>query len=157
MRLALLTGVAAAALSFIKPLTELRMEQIRDRAFVAMQGKGKCWWNPPQTTIRARYPLPPKSLAPEPYMTAVAYLLYEVSLFLRSYHAQLEERQLFDLADAIHNLPMSLVAYNPECDIHFVRDLFLSRYDSKWVRSKGDFSLVTTLNEGILRATSRGN
>jgi 1-deoxyxylulose-5-phosphate synthase len=37
----------AAARSFA-PLSQGRMSGIRERAAQAVQGKGECWWNPPQ-------------------------------------------------------------------------------------------------------------
>ena len=38
--------IFAAARQF-KPLTPAQMEDTRQRAMVAMAGKGPCWWNPP--------------------------------------------------------------------------------------------------------------
>jgi hypothetical protein len=39
----------AAAESFRGPLPEGELAEIRRRARIAMEQKGRCWWNPPET------------------------------------------------------------------------------------------------------------
>ena len=91
----------------------------------------------------------PKRIPPEPYHGAALYLLYQVALFMRNYADKIEQKQLSDLGDAIHNVPESLTEYGHYFDEQKIRDVYLAAYDKKWVKSAGDFSLLRTLDAGI--------
>jgi len=93
----------------------------------------------------------PKSIAPEPYFSAALYLLYRVALFLRSDANEIRPEQLFDLGDAIHNVPGSLTEYGHYFDEQVIREMYLAPYDAKWAKKPGDFSLLRTLDTGIQR------
>lgn len=95
-----------------------------------------------------------KQLAPEPDFSAYNYLIYEVALFLRS-RPQLSGDQLFDLGDAIHNVPEFLIRHGA-CDDAGFRRLYLEPYDRKWAKSDRDFSLIRALEEGFARARQSG-
>jgi hypothetical protein len=88
--------------------------------------------------------------APEPYATGALWLLYRVALFIRN--EPLEKQQVIDLGEAIHNVPDSLTAYGAYFDERKIRDEYLARYDAKWARGPGDFSLLRALDQGMERA-----
>ena len=93
----------------------------------------------------------PKTIPPEPYFSAALYLLYQVALFIRNHAHEIEPKQLSDLGDAIHNVPESLTEYGHYFDEQKIRDIYLASYDRKWVKSPEDFSLLRTLDAGIVR------
>lgn len=93
----------------------------------------------------------PKSIPPEPYFSAALYLLYQVALFIRNCAHEIEQEQLFDLGDAIHNVPESLTEYGHYFDEQEIRDIYLAAYDRKWAKSPEDFSLLRTLDAGVAR------
>ncbi|MCP4251729.1 MAG: hypothetical protein GY778_32240 [bacterium] len=101
----------------------------------------------------------PKSLAPEPHLSGYLELLYRVSIFVKLHsegEMRLPDRQLFDLMDAIHNIPEMLLEYEgPGYDEKDMRRLFLESYDGKWARDEGSFSLVTALDDAIRRVRER--
>jgi hypothetical protein len=103
----------------------------------------------------------PKSLAPEPYLSAYLELLYRVSIFVRSRsegEVRLPDEQLFDLMDAIHNIPEMLLEYEgPGWSEKDLRELFLQAYDEKWATGEDDFSLIMALDDSLRRVHERDN
>ena len=93
----------------------------------------------------------PNVLAPEPEFTAYHYLLYDVGCYLRQ---QPNPEQLFDLGDAIHNIPEFLIRYGVWDDKQF-RRLYLEPYDRKWAQTEKDFSLIRSLEYGFKRALNK--
>ena len=93
----------------------------------------------------------PPNLAPEPFCSGALYVLYQVALYMRKRSTAISAQQLFDLGDAIHNIPDCVTAYGPHRDEETVRG-YLAAYDEKWSRSPGDFSLLQTLESGIASA-----
>ena len=99
----------------------------------------------------------PRNLAPEPYFSAYHDLLYQVATYVRVRSRgsnRLEDEELFDLMDAIHNVPEFLIEYGffDECSM---REIFLEPFDEKWVRSPDDFSLVRELDAALERVSTR--
>lgn len=108
----------------------------------------------------------PKTLAPEPYLSAYLELLYRVSIFIRSRSEgenRLPDEQLYDLMDAIHNIPEMLIEYEPSG--YKEREMvsyFLKPYDdkwakggSKWVEGSHCIALVAILDEAIRSVQNR--
>jgi hypothetical protein len=91
----------------------------------------------------------PKTPAPEPYASAVLWVIYRVALFIRDEAHSISPEQLSDLGDALHNVPESLCEYGHYFDERVIRDDYFKAYDEKWVRSSNDFSLVGALDAGI--------
>jgi hypothetical protein len=67
-------------------------------------------------------------------LRAYADLLNQVFLFLRgrSHHKALGQEELFDLADALHNIAGILVDYGACTDDEKYRRLYLRPFDRKW-------------------------
>ena len=63
----------------------------------------------------------PKNIAPEPYFSAVLYLLYMTAVFIRNNAERIGPQQLSDLGDAIHNVPESLTEYRTGFDEQKIR------------------------------------
>ncbi len=93
----------------------------------------------------------PINIAPEPYFSAVLYMLYEVALFMRNYANTISPEQLSDLGDAIHNVPESLAHYGRHLDEDTIRRVYLAPYDRKWSKLPEDFSLIRALDAGAAR------
>jgi hypothetical protein len=94
----------------------------------------------------------PKSSPPEPYASAALYLLYRVALFIRNHADTISHEQVFDIGEAIHNVPISLTEYGDYFDEQKIRDFYLAVYDKKWVKVPHDFSLIQMLDAGTARA-----
>ena len=101
----------------------------------------------------------PKSLAPEPFLSAYVELIYHVTIFVRLYSEgdrRLPDAQLFDLMDALHNIPEMLLEYDsPGYDENDIRRLFLEAYDAKWAKQEDQFSLVAVLDDALRRVAIR--
>ena len=91
----------------------------------------------------------PKCTAPEPYLSAALWLIYQVALFIRNYANEIRPQQLSDLGDAIHNIPESLTEYGQFFDEQMIRDNYLAVYDRRWAQTPDKFSLLSTLDSGI--------
>ena len=98
-----------------------------------------------------------KSVAPEPYFSAYLELLYRIFIRLRSDYLvgePLQDEQMADLMDAIHNIPHMLLESGGEgsgYDAVDIKNYFLREYDSKWATNEGAFrvSLVGLLEDCI--------
>jgi hypothetical protein len=80
------------------------------------------------------------AIAPEPYLTAYASVLSVAILAARNWTGDDNRtRQVFDLLDAVHNVPYYLTRWE-DCDEASLRDA-LVHYDRNWVQSNSDLSL----------------
>ncbi len=70
----------------------------------------------------------------DPVLRAYADLLTQVFLFLRgrSAHEAVDQEELFDLEDALHNIAGILVDYGAWTDDEKYRRLYLRPFDRKW-------------------------
>jgi hypothetical protein len=92
----------------------------------------------------------PKKPAPVPAFSAGHHLLTEVFLYLRKYSKNISLGQLFDLADALHNLP-DMLTFGDRFDHVEFRRTYFRYYDAKWSKgAKG--SAYFSLNEIFERA-----
>ena len=73
---------------------------------------------------------------PDALLRAYADLLNQVFLFLRgrSHDKALDQEELFDLADALHNIGGILADYGAWTDDEKYRRLYLRPFDRKWGR-----------------------
>jgi hypothetical protein len=71
---------------------------------------------------------------PDVVLRAYADLLNQVFLFLRcrSHDKALDQDELFDLADALHNIGGILADYSAWTDDEKYRRLYLRPFDRKW-------------------------
>jgi hypothetical protein len=71
---------------------------------------------------------------PDAVLRAYADLLNQVFLFLRgrSHDKALDQEELFDLADALHNIAGILAGYGVWTDDEKYRRLYLRPFDRKW-------------------------
>jgi hypothetical protein len=71
---------------------------------------------------------------PDAVLRAYADLLNQVFLFLRgrSHDKGLDQEELFDLADALHNIGGILADYGAWTDDEKYRRLYLRPFDRKW-------------------------
>ena len=71
---------------------------------------------------------------PDAVLRAYADLLNQVFLFLRghSHNKALDQEDLFDLADALHNIGGILANYGAWTDDEKYRELYLRPFDRKW-------------------------
>jgi hypothetical protein len=76
----------------------------------------------------------PISHPPDAVLRAYPDLLNQVFLFLRvrSHDKALDQQELFDLADALHNIGGLLVDYGSWTDDEKYRRLYLRPFDEKW-------------------------
>jgi hypothetical protein len=74
---------------------------------------------------------------PDAVLRAYGDLLNQVFLFLRSrsHNIVLNQEELFDLADAMHNISGVLVDYGMWTDDEKYRSLYLRPFDAKWGKS----------------------
>jgi hypothetical protein len=87
-------------------------------------------------------------MAPESTMKAFLEVLRQVSLYVRSCHDRMTGEQLFDLMDAIHNVPEMLIHHSESYNAETMRDLYFRPYDKKWA-TDGKFSLVDRLDKAM--------
>jgi hypothetical protein len=71
---------------------------------------------------------------PDAVLRAYADLLNQVFLFLRSrsHHIALNQEELFDLGDALHNIGVIFADYGAWTDDENYRPLYLRPFDRKW-------------------------
>src|SRR5262249_29098269 len=71
---------------------------------------------------------------PDAALRADAGLLHQVFLFLRgrSHDKALDQEELFDLADALHNIGGIVADYGAWTDDETYRRLYLRPFDQKW-------------------------
>src|SRR5262245_55540902 len=69
---------------------------------------------------------------PDAVLRAYADLLNQVFLFLRSRSHSLDQEELFDLADALHNIGGILADYGAWTDDENYRRLYLRPFDRRW-------------------------
>jgi hypothetical protein len=100
------------------------------------------------------------AIAPEPELRAYLILLYRVAIQVRLRSGgdeRLPDRQLFDLMDAIHDIPSLLADHDHYFTDAQIRER-LQSYDDKWTESDPyHFSLVRTLNDAGERSASGGD
>ncbi len=100
-------------------------------------------------------PHKPTELAPEPAFTAYHHMLCEVMLSLRA-RPTVGPDQLFDLADALHNVPEFLTRNRGWSEADF-RRVYLQPYDDKWASDGKGFSLVRAVEDGICKSQQSGS
>jgi hypothetical protein len=99
-----------------------------------------------RVTIHAENPMQTTPRIPEPDVArAYLHLVHRAILFLRARSHDLPREQIFDLADALHNVPHFLSA-SLWSDEDF-RRRYLEPYDRKWASSPTSPSLVAFLEE----------
>jgi hypothetical protein len=94
-------------------------------------------------------------VASEPILRAFLHVLYHVAIFvrLRSVGQQrLPDEHLFDLMDAIHNVPEFLTKPAGYFTVEKLRDHYFADYDAKW--GKDGIGLIRLLNEGMELASN---
>jgi hypothetical protein len=71
---------------------------------------------------------------PDAVLRAYADLLNQVFLFLRgrSHDTALDQKEILDLADALHNIGGILADYGAWTDDEMYRRLYLRPFDRKW-------------------------
>lgn len=88
-------------------------------------------------------------LAPEPILRAYLALLGHVTTYVRARSGganRIPDDQLFDLMDAVHNIPELLTRYGEFFSVESIEENFLKVYDDRWAK-KGDLSLTQTLEK----------
>ena len=95
-----------------------------------------------------------KSLLSEPHFSAYHYLLHEAMLHIRMAGGKMSEQELFDLGDALHNVP-SMILYAHWSDEEF--RAYLDRYDAKWSDRDGGLCLNAILDQAIADARSQAS
>jgi hypothetical protein len=96
-------------------------------------------------------------LAPEPIFSAYLEVVYRVAVYVRNRSRganRISDDQLFDLMDAIHNIPEFLTRYGEFFTEDLMRHTYLGVYDSHWA-VHGGFSLVEVVNEAMAKAQQR--
>ncbi|OGT88110.1 MAG: hypothetical protein A2514_02610 [Gammaproteobacteria bacterium RIFOXYD12_FULL_61_37] len=94
--------------------------------------------------------------APEPILSAYIHLLGRVVLEVRARSIgpnKMPDDQIFDLMDAIHNVPHMLAQYGSFED-KMMRENYLAPYDEKW-GGKERFRLLETLEDAMKQAKNR--
>lgn len=76
---------------------------------------------------------------PEPILRAYLQLFHRIALYVRNRSKSLSDEELFDLMDAIHNIPEMLTAHGSTFT-HEAVQLYLEVYDQRW-QDKGGLSL----------------
>jgi hypothetical protein len=91
----------------------------------------------------------PIKLPPEAILRAYSDLLTHTFLFLRNtvLTKEIESQMLFDLADALHNIPNILLDYGRWTDETNFREVYLRPFDKKWANHA--FSLEKFVRETI--------
>src|SRR6266700_1088726 len=71
---------------------------------------------------------------PDAVLRAYGDLINQVFLFLRvrSHNKDLNHEELFDLADAMHNIAGIIMDYGAWTDDEKYRELYLRPFDAKW-------------------------
>jgi len=72
---------------------------------------------------------------PDAVLRAYSDLIYQVFLFLRARCNNIDEEELFDLADAMHNVGGIITDYGIWTDDEKYRRLYLRPFDKKWGNS----------------------
>lgn len=93
------------------------------------------------------------TIAPEPVLRAYTELLRRVIVYARFYSGgdrRMSDDQLYDLMDAVHNVPTLLTENDGDLTDQIIRDQYLGPYDAKWA-GKGEigFSLIAILDEAV--------
>lgn len=77
-------------------------------------------------------------VAPEPILRAYLDMLYHVSIYVRNRSwgdNRLPDDQLFDLMDAIHNVPELLTNHGGFFTPQSMREHFFEVYDERWAET----------------------
>jgi hypothetical protein len=93
-------------------------------------------------------------VSPELNRRAFLHVLHHVALFVRlrsSGERRLPDEHLFDLMDAIHNVPEFLLEPDGYFTVEGLRDHYFAVYDEKW--GNNGIGLVRLLNQGIQLAS----
>lgn len=89
-------------------------------------------------------------LAPERYLRAYADFLHNAIVHARFYSDRMSTDQMFDLMDALHNVPTLLTQYGDYFTDRIMRDNYLAVYDRKWATGEGmSFSLIAMLDDAL--------
>jgi hypothetical protein len=90
----------------------------------------------------------PVKHAPDAVLRAYGDLVNQVFLFLRGRsHDDLNREEIFDLADAMHNIGGIFVDYGSWTDDEKYRQLYLRPFDTKW--GKNGFGLEKFLQSRL--------
>jgi hypothetical protein len=92
-------------------------------------------------------------IAPEQVLRAYLNVLNDVLLFVRLRSRgdnRLSDEHLFDLMNAVHNVPELLTRHGEWFTAEMIRNDAFADYDSKWANN-GGLSLVRMIDEAMSR------
>jgi hypothetical protein len=128
-------------------------------AVPGLPNKGLPIWATTAILSETEFDMHHGAIAPEKELRAYLILLYRVSIQVRyrsSGEFRLPDRQLFDLMDAVHDIPSLLADHNHYFTDEQIRQC-LQTYDDRWTESDPQhFSLIKTLSEAFERSSSGG-